>query len=729
MGVSLAASAQPALIPAPNYVQYGSDSRLLGSKVVFNDPERALPKFLRDKIAGSLPTRSKGKTLRVSVILQPDNRPLGPEGYKLTINDQGAKIIVASSAGAVHGGTTLAQLLRFSPTNARGQKEIRNTEILDKPRFSWRGMHLDCSRHFFTVNEVKKYIDYLSEHKFNVFHWHLIDDGGWRMEVKKYPKLTSIGAWRKPWKDTTWDYSNIEFGPFAKGEKREGGYYTQVQIKEIVAYAQERKITVVPEIELPGHCLPALVTYPEVTCNVSKLPIRPYRTNAYCAGKEQTFTFLQNVLDETLKLFPSKIIHIGGDEVDKIYWENCSDCKNRMVENNLHDTHELQSYFIHRIEQYLNKKGRTIMGWDEILEGGLAPNAQVMSWRGISGGVAAAKQNHKVVMTPTSHCYFDYSYAGTSTKHVYGFNPIPEELSEEEARYIEGGQANVWTEWIDTFDRVEVMIFPRMLAMSEALWTQSSRKNFEDFSVRLSNWYPRWAESGTDFYVSAPEPVNNLVTIQAGTSVEFSFDSIPGITVRTSLNGKPPTFNSPAYSGPILVTKPSQVMAAAFSNKKRVSDVAKVDAISAPLVELNPAQLGAKFEFFSGRFSKSADFDKLKPNDIGILDQFDTSLYSRYDSYGIKINGYLPVRERGRYVFFLGSDDGSTLDILGKSVINNDFLQAYTVRSGTAWLEAGMYPLEIRYFEAGGADRFSVAIRGPRDPEPKPLLPLLVHQP
>jgi hexosaminidase len=356
-------------------------------------------------------------------------------------------------------------------------------------------MHLDCCRHFFTVDEVKKYLDHMAMYKMNVFHWHLTDDQGWRIEIKKYPKLAEISSIRKETiigKQS--DTSKFDGKPY-------GGYYTQEQIKDVVAYAQKLHITIVPEIEMPGHSLAALAAYPEFSCKGGKIETGTewgVFDDVFCPGNEFTFVFLEDIIDEVCELFPGKYIHIGGDECPKTRWKECSRCQERIKAGGLKDENELQSYFIQRIENYVNSKGKQIIGWDEILEGGLAPNAAVMSWRGTKGGIEAAKMKHYVVMTPGRPCYFDhYQYFDKSKEplaiggynpidSVYAYDPVPKELTPMESAYIMGAQGNVWTEYIPSFAQVEYMSMPRMAALAEVLWTKPENKNYNSFIKRLT---------------------------------------------------------------------------------------------------------------------------------------------------------------------------------------------------------------------------------------------------
>lgn len=433
------------------------------------------------------------------MVTQPENETGKPENYNLSVNQNQILFSAEGNEGLFYGIQTLMQLM---PLEKAAEVKIPCVQISDSPCYQWRGMHLDCSRHFFTKEEVKKYIDYLAMYKFNVFHWHLTDDQGWRIEIKKYPLLTTIGSKRKETiiGKPLWEKD----GTPSKKDKYDGiphgGFYTQEEIKEVVDYAKRKYITVVPEIEMPGHSLAALAAYPQYSCTGG--PFETYTKwgvsdDVYCAGNDETFLFMEDILTEVMDLFPGKYIHIGGDECLKDRWKACPKCQKRIADEKLKNEEELQSYFITRIEKFVNSKGRQIIGWDEILEGGLAPNAALMSWRGTAGGIAAAKQKHNVVMSPGKPCYFDHYQAKDKIKEplaiggynpldsVYAYNPTPKVLSEEEKKYIMGAQANVWTEYIIDFASVQYMAMPRMAALSEALWTRPDKKNYKDFIVRL----------------------------------------------------------------------------------------------------------------------------------------------------------------------------------------------------------------------------------------------------
>ena len=418
-----------------------------------------------------------------------------PGAYVLNIDKDKVYIGGDNEQGVFYGIQSLIQLLPFEKKKILSVPQLT---ISDSARFAYRGLHLDVGRHFFGVDFVKQYLDLMALYKFNTFHWHLTEDQGWRIEIKKYPNLTKVGAYRNG--------TIIGHHPGTGNDSiRSGGFYTQAQIREIVQYAADRYITVIPEIEMPGHSMAALSSYPELGCTGGPYQVREswgVCDDIFCAGNENTFQFLENVLDEVIALFPSKYIHIGGDESPKTRWKLCPKCQQRIKDNHLKDEHALQSYFIQRIEKYLNSKGRQIIGWDEILEGGLAPNATVMSWRGEQGGIDAAKQHHNVIMTPGYYCYFDHSQTKKEDslviggylpiETVYSYDPVPKQLTAEEIKYVLGAQANVWTEYMVYPSKVEYMILPRLSAMSEVLWTAKANKDWKDFQPRLLNEFKRY---------------------------------------------------------------------------------------------------------------------------------------------------------------------------------------------------------------------------------------------
>ncbi len=508
---------------------------------------------------------------------------LPEEGYRLEVSPEGIVLAAKTDRGAFYGVQTLRQLLPadFENGSFDGRSlKIPALSIADAPRFAYRGMHLDVGRHFFPVDFIKKYIDALAMLKMNTFHWHLTEDQGWRIEIKKYPKLQEVAAYRP--ETLIGHYSDQ---PHQFDKTRYGGYYTQEEVKEVVAYAAERFVTIIPEIEMPGHAQAAIAAYPELGCTGQPIEVATkwgVFEDIYCA-KDETFDFLEDVLDEVLALFPGEYIHIGGDEAPKTRWESCSNCQRRIREEGLANEHELQSYFITRIEKYLNSKGRQIIGWDEILEGGLAPNATVMSWRGVSGAIEAAKQGHKVVMTPTSHCYFDYYQSENEgeplaiggylpLEKVYSFDPVPAELTETEASYVLGAQGNIWTEYLPSAELVEYMAFPRILAMSEIDWTAPEQKDYPSFVKGVEGIFSRLDALNIN-YANHLYEVEGDLTSSAGNSAFELRTLTDGKIIRYTTDGTDPDLSSPVYQTPIPVTESMELTAAVFNEKERLGSI------------------------------------------------------------------------------------------------------------------------------------------------------------
>lgn len=504
------------IIPKPTSLKI-SEGRFLLDKNTVITAETALEN--EGQYLSEMLSTVSGKSIPFSketqgnILLKLDETIENNEAYTLSVSYNQITITGKTSAGVFYGIQTLSQLIPLPATASNTQTEVSipATSIADSPKFVYRGMHLDVARHFFPVSFVKKYIDILAMHKMNTFHWHLTEDQGWRIEIKKYPKLTSIGSIRK---ETIVGHGNTWNKPDVKYDgKPYGGFYTQEDIKEVVAYAETRHITIIPEIELPGHSLAAITAYPELGNTGEQYEVGK-RWGVFpeiYAPSEETFKFLEDVLTEVIALFPSKLIHIGGDEAPKKQWEASKLAQDIIKREGLKDEHELQSYFIRRIEKFLNSKGRNIIGWDEILEGGLAPNATVMSWRGEKGGIQAAKMHHNVVMTPTRFCYFDFYQTkdrtneplaiggNTSVEQVYSYNPSPKELTKEEQKYILGAQANVWTEYIKTPEQVEYMVLPRLTALSEVVWSSYETKDWNDFQTRLIHLTKRYEALGLNY--------------------------------------------------------------------------------------------------------------------------------------------------------------------------------------------------------------------------------------
>lgn len=536
---------KPAIIPQPQEITYSGEilqlpQRLSHSIVGRSQDDADILELLQDIVGNGreLYPQKEQAFIRFEI----SSNVTGEEAYELLISQQGIKIKASSTLGLKYGLQSLRQL-----KNREGNYYC--VTIRDRPRFSYRGLMLDVSRHFFPTDYIKKLLDEMARLKLNRFHWHLVDGGGWRLESKYYPLLTQKSAYRSEsnW-DKWWHEKDRRFSDSADSTAY-GGYYTQEEIKDVVKYAHKLGITIIPEIELPGHSTELIHAYPELIC-----PQATYLdASDVCIGNEATFTFFEKILDETMELFPSEYIHIGGDEAAMNHWGNCPRCKKRIKEEGLKDLHELQSYMIRRIERYLNSKGRQIIGWDEILMGGLAPNATVMSWRGEQGGIDAARAGHKVIMTPNGNLYLDYyqneaideprAIGGYVTmEKVYDYNPHSNKLSLEEQQYIQGVQANLWTEYVDTPEQASYMLFPRVLALAEVAWTELEKKDYNDFRQRATNYLSGLEERGHNIYpltgITAKQQYDaqsntmslELLSERSDAVVRYSFTSSPKVT-------------------------------------------------------------------------------------------------------------------------------------------------------------------------------------------------------
>ena len=622
-------------------------------------------------------------------------KSLNPEAYELVVNTGGIHIKSASGAGFFYAMETIGQLL---PTTFYSKEKQTNTiwgipavTIKDEPAFKWRGYMLDVSRHFFTKEEVKDAIDFMAEVKLNRFHWHLSDDNGWRIEIKKYPKLTEIGAWRVNQNDKDENTSNWWGRPTQQpGEKATyGGFYTQDDIKEIVAYAKARYIEIIPEIDMPGHSLAAIASYPEISCSTGPFYVGTggvVRNNTYCPGKEVTFEFVENVLGEVMDLFPFDYMHIGGDECNKEAWEVDLDCQLRMKEENLADTHELQSYFVKRVEKIVNTHGKNMIGWDEILEGGLAPNATVMSWRGEKGGIAAARQGHDVIMTPSRYCYFDLKqgdddlepnlgYAYSFLKDTYNYKIISDSLTTEQGKHVLGLQGNLWTESLRNWSQITYMTFPRLYAVAENGWTSQADKNWDDFTNRLLNQFKRLDQKGERYATSAYN-ARIYHTGQKNGSIEIALKTeVNGMDIYYTLDGTEPSLTSIKYKNPFYIQNTTTLKATTFYKEEQIGNISEKTfpihkAVGAKVVYNTPKITGAKEtnKLIDLNFGKLNRGDRNWQNIRGNLD-VDLIFEKLTDIQSLEVTSlrftnssvYVP-----KYIEIYGSKDGKTFTKLGE---------------------------------------------------------------
>lgn len=570
------------VVPLPKSIQYANAGDfILNSQTTIAYPKGNKALHQNAILLAQYIQQSTGLQLKVvtkandnSITLSHNLTSNHTEAYQLKVTKMGVFIDGASDAGCFYGIQTLRKAL---PVRRVQQVTLPSVEVEDYPRFSYRGAHLDVARHFTTADSIYRFIDMLALHNINRFHWHLTDDQGWRIEIKKYPLLTKIGSWRE---QTTIGHNSGRYDG-----KRYGGYYTQQQIKDIIKYAADRYITIIPEIDMPGHMQAALAAYPELGCTGG-----PYKVwqewgvtdSVLCVGNPKTYQFIDDVLDEVVRLFPSEYIHVGGDECPKKEWKRCAKCQALIAAQHLqadgrHTAEErLQSYFIKHAEQHLNQLGRQMIGWDETLEGGLAPNATVMSWRGEGGGMEAARQHHKVIMTPNTYLYFDYYQSADKAhepeaiggylplQHVYSYEPMPCQLKADEQPYIIGVQANLWTEYIPSFRQVEYMELPRMAALSEVQWCSPEQKDYNAFIKRLQQLVKVYDEVGYNYARVVYNPTLTLATDTTSRSIVATLSTIDNAPIHYTLDGTTPTLSSPLYSEPIQIKQPCTLRAAAF---------------------------------------------------------------------------------------------------------------------------------------------------------------------
>ena len=691
-----------AIFPKPQTVLVGQGNfefkRGLKISVENEEQKKIVQKFVQQfqRVAGWSPEIMLGRGGAIQLV---SDYTLATEAYKLSVSNSEIKLIASGSAGFLYGLESLKQMMPVSFFGTTPQPDlifaVPAVEIKDFPAFEWRGYLLDASRHFFSKEQVFRVLDFMTELKLNKFHWHLTDDQGWRLEIKQYPNLTKIGAWRMDYNVRDEETYNWFGRPVQKlGEKPTyGGYYTQEDVREVIAYAKERNIDVIPEIDMPGHAQAAIAAYPFLGC-VNAAPFVAtggvVKNNTYNPGKEETFEFVENLLNEVMDLFPSQYIHIGGDECDKSQWRIDPFAQQRMKDENLKDEFELQSYFIKRVEKLVNARGRKIIGWDEILEGGLAPNAVVMSWRGEAGGLASIKAGHEVIMTPNSYCYIDLKqgqpdmepnlgYDQLTLSKTYSYQVIPDSLSPDQSKLIKGIQANMWTESITDWGKLTYMTFPRLYAIAENAWTKQENKDWIEFTQRLETQFARLDLQQVRYAVSALSP--KILHKKQGEKILVELNTeFPNLDIYYTLNGTEPTLASIKYKEPFLLSKTAIVKARSFNNKQPVGylshsnlSIHKAAGVSVriknstqtlpKLTDLEYAQLDntdTRWQVLPSSSVLDISFDK--PTTISTL-QFAALRYT--------ISSYYPPVE----VELLGSVDGVSFKKLGAIKKEEAFIQ------------------------------------------------------
>ena len=662
---------------------------------------------------------------------------LPPDGYRLTITPQQI-LIAGKGAGLFYGIQTLIQLI---PANKGAVIKLPCVQIEDYPRFGYRGLMLDVCRHFFSVEFVKKYIDLMAAYKLNNFHWHLTDDQGWRIEIKKYPKLTEIGSQRAQtvignYHDRTpQQYDNTPYR----------GYYTQDEIRDVVKYAADRYINVVPEIEMPGHSEAALAAYPELSCD----PSFKYEVSEtwgvfhdiYCPS-EKTFNFLQDVLTEVVDLFPSKYIHVGGDEAPKDVWKKSEFCQKLIRKLGFHDDKasskedKLQSYFIQRMERFVNSKGRSIIGWDEILEGGLSPNATVMSWRGEAGGIAAARQNHNVIMTPGSGGLYIDQLQGKANQEplsiggydplsrIYAYNPVPAVLTADQQKYIVGVQANLWTEYIPSDIKVEYMLLPRMFALSEVAWTPLAKKNYTDFANTRLPAHLAWLDKN-NFDYRVPAAIGMQDTIVFGNQLNVNLKpSVAGAKIYYTIDGYNPGETTIEYTMPVNFPVPADqyrelkaVVITPSGKRSQVTRTVMYNKSPLPAVNYSGTSPGLKYQLFSGDFTNISQIKEAAVIDSGTVTSFNTAAFKKnMHGFGVIYTGFIRIDNDGMFGFSTASANGSSLIIDDQPVVDNDGKHSVFDQGGSVPLSKGYHRITVNYFDSGSAGTLRVFMTIPGKP-------------
>ncbi|MES2277614.1 MAG: family 20 glycosylhydrolase [Bacteroidota bacterium] len=709
------------IIPAPVSVKPTNVQFVLSQETVIladstdNKAVKFLAAYLQGKYALRNPLKQNtGEAATNAIILTAtgtDNLPA--DGYRLNITARQITI-AGKGAGLFYGIQTLLQLF---PLDHGATVKLPGVQIEDYPRFGYRGLHLDVCRHFFGVAFVKKYIDLMAAYKLNNFHWHLTDDQGWRIEIKKYPKLTQVGSQRAQTLLGRYVDKNQQFDGMPYG-----GYYTQDEIRDVVKYATDRYINVIPEIEMPGHALAAIAAYPELSCDPSKT----YKVgekwgviyDVFCPT-EYTFSFLQDVLTEVMDLFPSKYIHIGGDEVPKEQWKKSEFCQKLIKRLKLKDEHGLQSYIIQRMEKFVNSKGRSIIGWDEILEGGLAPNATVMSWRGEAGGIAAAKQNHNVIMTPGSGgLYFDHAQDKVSREplsiggnapytKVYSYNPVPAVLNPDQQKYILGVQANLWTEYIATEEKVEYMLLPRLMALSETAWTPLAGKDISNFETRLPRHLAWLDKNGFNYRLT--KAIGAVDTISVGAQLNVNLKPpVEGAKIYYTIDGFKPGETTLLYEHPFTIDVPEgqyrelkTIVITPAGHRSLVSHAMMINKPALAPLTFEGTTPGAKYKVVGGVFTDASQLDLAPVIDSGVTKTFNLTSFKKNKAFGVIFTGYIRIDTDGKYVFATRQEDGANIQIDDQTVVLNDAKNGLYHDGGEVLLQKGYHKFTLKYFDAG----------------------------
>ncbi|MGN6177771.1 MAG: family 20 glycosylhydrolase [Mucilaginibacter sp.] len=663
-----------------------------------------------------------GTTLKINqkagsqkIVFKLDSSISAEEAYRLNIDTHELLIVAKSPTGIFRAIETIRQLLPPDIEEKKLHKYLTlpALSIYDEPAYAWRGLHLDVSRHFFSVDYLKKLIDLLSLYKMNKLHLHLSDDQGWRIEIKGYPKLTQEGAWRtfngqdslcmQKAKDNPDFIIDPQHIIHRDGKTLYGGFYTQQQMKDVIAYAAKRHIDIIPEIDMPGHMMAAINSYPFLTCN-GQNKWGPTFSTPICPCNDSTFAFARNIFSEVMDIFPSHYIHVGGDEVDRTSWAQSESCKAFMAAHHIQTTAGLQSYFINSMEKFFNQRQRSLIGWDEILEDGISSTAAIMYWRSWvpDAPAKAAIHGNDVIMSPGNPLYFDNEPDQNSVYNVYHFNPIPAGLTSDQAKRIIGAQANTWSERIPSEKRADYMIFPRITALAELLWT-NNQGDYDSFQQRLQSNYPRLDLLNVNYRL--PD-IEGLVeqNVFVDKAILNPVPPLPGLVIRYTTDGSLPDNTSAKLAKPLVITTDQNIRLAAFNTSGHRGDVYNLHytrEAMAPAVNNTNVSAGLSCAYY-GHFYKSTTLISGSPDTVCVVNNIEVPTMQKAPSFGLKYNGFIDVPQDGVYSFYLTCDDGGILQIAGKTVVDNDGLHAPIEKSGQVALQKGLQPFVLNFIEGGG---------------------------
>ena len=731
--LSCSDSEKPSVIPHPAEIAFSKSIFKIPSEATYHiegfSAEECLhtENYLLDKIKthfGTALTENSESGDNVTIRLIKAELPAIPsdEGYNLEVTKKEIVIQSPTSNGIFNGINTLIQLIQKENKTAH----IQGVKISDYPRFSWRGMHLDVSRHFFSVDEVKRYIDLLALHKMNVFHWHLTDDQGWRIEIKKYPELTRTGAYRIAGNDIPWNYSQ-ELS-FDKEKELYGGFYTQDEIREIVGYAADRFITIVPEIEMPGHSQAALTAYPHLSCSgkpYTKNPDVPFEfTHPFCAGNPETFVFLKDVLTEVMELFPSEYIHIGGDEANHKPWESCTKCRKRMKELKLNGTGELQASFIEEIDSFIREKGRHSIGWDEIMEGDLSREAAIMSWRESDLTLLALTSGYKTVSATSEFLYLSTPQDRTdgqpgntlSIEKVFSFEPANRNATKQESDMLMGINGCIWTENIPDFKTLEYHLLPRLGALASIAWIKPENKSFSVFEKGLISYFSFLDRESAEYCIDSPKGLSDDLFFEEGYTVTIS-PPYPGTEVRYTLDGTEPQASSGLYKDPLNISETTTLKARSFLPSGKSSPVRTAFIRKVNLRNSTGLTAPVKGLCLNWDYREISSLDSINPiskENFSITDSIKIPLFLQgKDHFVLVFEGFFYAETDGIYRFFISSDDGSRLWLNNELLADNDGVHGKMTIEGNEGLKKGYHPIKIEFFEARYGETLTLEVEEP----------------